>query len=64
LLNILKVDNNSNLNIKILKEALEENDYEDVKIGLVNGIFANEEEIRDAFEVVSIKEAIEYFKEM
>ena len=62
-LNALKVDKNMNLDIAILKEAINEADYEDLKIGLRSGIFNNEKEIKDNFEVVGIKEAIEYFKE-
>lgn len=62
-LNALKVDKNMNLDIEVLKEAINEADFEDIKIGLRSGIFNNENEIRENFDVVSIKEAIEYFKE-
>ena len=62
-LNALKVDKNMNLDIAVLKEAIDEADYKDLKIGLRSGIFNNEKDIRDNFEVVVIKEAIEYFKE-
>ena len=62
-LNALKVDKNMNLDIEVLKEAINEADFEDIKIGLRIGIFNNENEIRENFDVVSIKEAIEYFKE-
>jgi len=62
-LNALKVDKNMNLDIDILKETIEEADFEDIKIGLRSGIFNNENEIKEKFDVVTIKEAIEYFKE-
>ena len=62
-LNALKVDKNMNLDIEILKEAISEADFEDIKIGLRSGIFNNENEIRNNFDVLTIKEAIEFFKE-
>ena len=62
-LNALQVDKSRRLNVKVLKEAIDEADFEEIKIGLRSGIFSNEEEIKEAFDVVGIKEAIEYFKE-
>ena len=62
-LNALQVDKSMRLNVKVLKEAIDEADFEEIKIGLRSGIFSNEEEIKEAFDVVGIKEAIEYFKE-
>jgi len=63
LLNALKIDENYNLDIESIKDALENAEYEDIKIGLAKGIFNNEDEIKNSFEVVSIKEAIDNFKE-
>ncbi len=62
LLNVLKVNENGALDIEALKETLNEADFEEIKIGLTKGIFSNEEQIREEFDVVSIKEAIEHFK--
>jgi len=63
LLNVLKVDKQGNLDIENLKYALDENDYDEVVIGLTRGVFSNEKEILDNFEVVSIKEAIDRVKQ-
>ena len=62
-LNSLQVDKNMNLNIDVLKEAINEADFEDIKIGIRKGIFNNEDEIKEQFDVLTIKEAIDYFKE-
>jgi CRISPR-associated protein Cst2 len=63
LLNALSVDNNDNINIENIKEALEDNAPEQYTIGIAKGIFANEQEIRDTFpNVVSVAQAIEMYK--
>lgn len=63
LLNTLSVDNNDNINIENIKEALEDNAPEQYTIGIAKGIFANEQAIRDTFEnVVSVAQAIEMYK--
>jgi len=63
LLNALKINDEYNLDIESIKDALKNAEYEDIKIGLAKGIFNNEDEIKKEFEVVTIKEAIDYFKE-
>lgn len=63
LLNVLSVDNNDNINIENIKEALVDNAPEQYTIGIAKGIFANEEEIRDTFpNVVTVAQAIEMYK--
>lgn len=63
LLNALSVDNNDNINIENIKEALADNTTEQYTIGIVKGIFANEQEIRDTFpNVVTVAQAIEMYK--
>ncbi len=63
LLNALSVDNNDNINIENIKEALADNTTEQYTIGIAKGIFANEQEIRDTFEnVVTVAQAIEMYK--
>jgi CRISPR-associated protein Cst2 len=63
LLNALSVDNNDNINIENIKEALTDNITEQYTIGIAKGIFANEQEIRNSFEnVVTVAEAIEMYK--
>jgi len=66
-LNSLLVNENENLNLDLIKETLEE--YSDIIdshiIGIRQGIFRNEEDIKEEFEgnILSIKEAIEKAKE-
>ncbi len=63
LLNALSVDNNDNINIENIKEALADNTTEQYTIGIAKGIFANEQEIRDIFpNVVTVAQAIEMYK--
>jgi len=63
LLNALSVDNNDNINIENIKEALADNPTEQYTIGIAKGIFANEQAIRDTFEnVVTVAQAIEMYK--
>lgn len=63
LLNALSVDNNDNINIENIKEALVDNTTEQYTIGIAKGIFANEQEIRDTFpNVVTVAQAIEMYK--
>ncbi|MFA5427081.1 MAG: type I-B CRISPR-associated protein Cas7/Cst2/DevR [Sulfurimonas sp.] len=63
LLNALSVDNNENINIENIKEALADNTTEQYTIGIAKGIFANEQEIRDIFpNVVTVAQAIEMYK--
>jgi len=63
LLNALSVDNNENINIENIQEALADNAPEQYTIGIAKGIFANEQEIRDVFEnVVTVAQAIEMYK--
>jgi CRISPR-associated protein Cst2 len=63
LLNLLQVDKMGNLKVELIKTALENGEYQEVKIGLTPGIFPNEEEICQAFpDLVSPQEAIDYFK--
>ncbi|WP_152018403.1 type I-B CRISPR-associated protein Cas7/Cst2/DevR [Aliarcobacter butzleri] len=63
LLNVLSVDNNDNINIENIQEALADNAPEEYTIGIAKGIFANEQEIRDKFEnVVTVAQAIEMYK--
>lgn len=63
LLNALSVDNNDNINIENIKEALDDNTTEQYTIGIAKGIFANEQEIRDIFpNVVTVAQAIEMYK--
>lgn len=63
LLNTLSVDNNDNINIENIKEALDDNALEQYTIGIAKGIFANEQAIRDTFEnVVTVAQAIEMYK--
>ena len=63
LLNTLSVDNNDNINIENIKEALADNTTEQYTIGIAKGIFANEQEIRDTFSnVVTVAQAIEMYK--
>lgn len=63
LLNALSVDNNNNINIENIKEALADNISEQYTIGIAKGIFANEQEIRNSFEnVVTVAQAIEMYK--
>ena len=66
-LNALRVDENSNLDIELLKSYLKEykDIIEDYVIGIQKGIFNNEEKIKEEFEdkVKSISEAINEVKE-
>jgi len=63
LLNALSVDNNDNINIENIKEALADNTTEQYTIGIAKGIFANEQAIRDTFpNVVTVAQAIEMYK--
>ncbi|RBQ25782.1 type I-B CRISPR-associated protein Cas7/Cst2/DevR [Arcobacter sp. CECT 9188] len=63
LLNTFSVDNNGNINIENIKEALKDNSTEKYTIGISKGIFSNEDEIRNSFEnVVSVAQAIEMYK--
>lgn len=64
LLNTLSIDRNGNLNIENIKQALEDNESESYKIGLSNGIFNNEEEIKKYLKPLSIKDAINFYKEI
>jgi CRISPR-associated protein Cst2 len=65
LLNILKVDENGNIDIESLKEAIEDNQAEDLTIGITKGIFANEDEIRETFKnVLTVNQAIDKYKNL
>jgi len=64
LLNILKVDEDGNIDIDSLKEAIEDNEVEDLTIGITKGIFANEDRVRAEFEdVVTVNKAIDKYKD-
>ena len=63
LLNALSVDIDGNINIENIKEALEEHQVEDIKIGISKGIFTNEKDIKESFEkVTTVADAIGHFK--
>jgi len=63
LLNAVSVDKNGNINIENIKEALADNPTEQYTIGITKGIFANEQEIKDAFpNVVTVGKAIDMYK--
>ncbi|WP_418178708.1 type I-B CRISPR-associated protein Cas7/Cst2/DevR [Aliarcobacter lanthieri] len=63
LLNTLNVDNDGNINIENIKEALSDNITEKYTVGIAKGIFSNEEEIKNTFpNVVTISQAIEMYK--
>ena len=62
LLNVLKVDETGALDIESLKEAIKDAEVDELKIGLTKGIFSNEDQIKNELDVVSVKEAIDYFK--
>ena len=65
LLNALSVDEDGNINIENIKEALQEHKVEDIQIGISKGIFANEDNVKESFENVStVANAIEHFKDM
>jgi CRISPR-associated protein Cst2 len=65
LLNILKVDENGNIDTESLKEAIKDNQVENLTIGITKGIFANEDEIRKTFEnVLSVNQAIDKYKNL
>lgn len=73
LLNSLDVDNDGNINIENIKEAIDDNDFNSLIIGISKGIFNNEEEIKKELnfekdgkriEVVSIAKAIEKYKDL
>ncbi|WP_457564150.1 type I-B CRISPR-associated protein Cas7/Cst2/DevR [Caminibacter sp.] len=65
LLNVLKVDERGNIDIKPLKEAIDENQVESIKIGITSGIFNNENEIRETFkDVTTVNKAIDEFKDL
>ncbi|QKF59648.1 type I-B CRISPR-associated protein Cas7/Cst2/DevR [Aliarcobacter lanthieri] len=63
LLNTLNVDNDGNINIENIKEALADNITEQYTVGIAKGIFSNEKEIKNTFpNVVTISQAIEMYK--
>ena len=62
LLNVLKVDEEGNIDIDILKEAIKESGVDEYYIGISKGIFNNEDEIRKEFEVMSVNEALDRLK--
>jgi len=65
LLNTLDVDNEGNINIENIKEAIEDNSVESLTIGISKGIFANEEDIKATFEnVTTVNKALESYKDM
>jgi CRISPR-associated protein Cst2 len=65
LLNTLDVDNAGNINIENLKEAIDDNEFDSLTIGISKGIFANEEEVRATFEnVMTVNKAIDKYKDM
>ena len=65
LLNALDVDEEGNINIENIKEAINDNSVESLTIGIAKGIFANEEEVKSAFEnVTTVNQAIEQYKDM
>jgi len=65
LLNALDVDEEGNINIENIKEAINDNSVESLTIGIAKGIFANEEEVKSSFEnVTTVNQAIEQYKDM
>ncbi len=65
LLNVLDVDSKGNINIANIKEALEDNSYENLVIGISKGVFNNEEEIKLSFDnVTTVNKAIEQYKDL
>jgi CRISPR-associated protein Cst2 len=65
LLNVLKVDKYGNIDIESLKEAIDDNKVEDLTIGIIKGIFANEDKIREEFKnVLTVNQAIEKYKDL
>ncbi len=65
LLNTLDVDSEGNINIETIKEAIDDNSFERLTIGISKGIFTNEDEIKSTFEnVTTVNKAIEQYKDM
>ena len=65
LLNSLDVDNEGNINIENIKEAIDDNSFERLTIGMSKGIFNNEDDIRSSFEnVTTVNKAIEQYKDL
>ena len=65
LLNSLDIDNEGNINIENIKEAIEDNSVESLTIGIAKGIFNNEDEIRESFNnVTTVNKAIDSYKDM
>ena len=65
LLNSLDVDSEGNINIENIKEAIEDNSFERLIIGISKGIFNNEDKIKSIFEnVTTVNRAIEEYKDM
>ena len=63
LLNALTVDEEGNIDIETIKEALNNYEYDEVVIGINKGIFKNEEDVIKEFEnVTSVSEAIDKAK--
>jgi len=63
LLNTLTLDEEGNINIETIKEALNNYEYDEVVIGINKGVFANEEDVIKEFEnVTSVSEAIDKAK--
>ncbi len=63
LLNTLSVDDDGAINIENIQEALADNEVVQYTVGIAKGIFANEQQIRDAFSnVVTIAQAIDIYK--
>jgi len=63
LLNALTVDEEGNIDIETIKEALNNYEYDEVVIGINKGIFKNEEDVFKEFEnVTSVSEAIDKAK--
>ena len=65
LLNSLDVDGDGNINIENIKEAIEDNSFKRLTIGISKGIFNNEDEIKSIFkDVTTVNRAIEQYKDM
>ena len=65
LLNALSVDEEGNINIENIKEAIVDNSVESLTIGIAKGVFNNEDEIRESFEnVTTVNKAIDSYKDM
>jgi len=53
------------INIENIKEAIEDNSFKRLTIGISKGIFNNEDEIKSIFkDVTTVNKAIEQYKDM